>query len=88
MTIPQIPLSKIDGMVNLNFERRAKERHLIFGACWQDCSEWCEIFVENQNFHADRSPRLFGAHQHCKMESQEMDKRNSKTYGYFGMEEK
>ena len=30
----------------------------------------------------------FRVHQHCKMESQEMDKKNSKSYGSFGMEEK
>ena len=37
ITIPQMPLSKIDGMVNLFSMRRAKERHLIFNACWQHC---------------------------------------------------
>jgi hypothetical protein len=42
-TIPQMPLYKMDGLVNLFFVRRAKERHLIFSACWQDCSAWCEI---------------------------------------------
>ena len=41
--VPQMPLSKIDGMVNLISTRRAKERHLIVGACWQDCSERYEI---------------------------------------------
>ena len=39
ITVSQMPLSKIDGMVNLISTRRAKERHLIFG----DCSAWCEI---------------------------------------------
>ena len=38
ITLPQMPLSEIDGVVNLFFARRAKERHLIFGACWRDCS--------------------------------------------------
>ena len=38
---------KIDGMVNLIFTRRAKERHLIFCACWRHCSARCEIFAEN-----------------------------------------
>ena len=47
---PQMPLSKIDGMVNLISARRAKERHLIFGACWRYCSALCEIFAENQIF--------------------------------------
>jgi hypothetical protein len=42
-TIPQMPLSEIDGMVNLFFARRAKKRHLIFGPCWRDCSARCEI---------------------------------------------
>ena len=37
------PLSEIDGMVNLIFAWRAKERHLIFGACWRDYSARCEI---------------------------------------------
>ena len=33
ITIPQIPLSKIDGMVNQFSVRRAKERDLIFSSC-------------------------------------------------------
>ena len=32
ITLPQMPLYKIDGVVNLFSTRRAKERHLIFGA--------------------------------------------------------
>jgi hypothetical protein len=43
ITLPQMPLSEIDGVVNLFSARRSKERHLIFGACWQDCSARCEI---------------------------------------------
>ena len=43
ITLPQMPLSKIDDLINLFFMRRAKERHLIFGACWRDCSARCEI---------------------------------------------
>ena len=43
ITLPQMPLSEINGVVNLFSARRAKERHLIFGACWRDCSAWCEI---------------------------------------------
>ena len=43
ITIPQMPFSEIDGVVNLFSARTAKERHLIFGACWQDCSARCEI---------------------------------------------
>ena len=42
-TIPQMPFSEIDGVVNLFSARRAKERHLIFNACWRDCLAWCEI---------------------------------------------
>jgi hypothetical protein len=52
---------------------------------------WCVLAAllgTVQNFHACRSPCLFGVDQHCKMESREMDKRNSKTYGSLGMEEK
>ena len=41
--LPQMPLSEIDGVVNLFSTGRAKERHLIFGACWRDCSARCEI---------------------------------------------
>ena len=43
ITLPQIPLSKIDGVVNLFSIWRAKERHLIFGVCWWDCLARCEI---------------------------------------------
>ena len=48
--VPQMPLSEIDGMVNLISVRRAKERHQIFNVCWRHCSARCEIFVENQIF--------------------------------------
>ena len=41
--LPQMPLSEIDGVVNLFSVWRAKKRHLIFDACWRDCSAWCEI---------------------------------------------
>ena len=43
ITLPQMSLSETDDMVNLFSAWRAKERHLIFGACWWDCSERCEI---------------------------------------------
>jgi hypothetical protein len=47
--IPQMPLFEINHVVNLFFVQRAKERHLIFGACWSDCSAWYEIkFVGEQ----------------------------------------
>ena len=45
-----MPLSEIDGMVNLISKQRAKERHLIFGACWRHCSARCEIFAKNEIF--------------------------------------
>ena len=41
--LQKMPLSEIDGVVNLFSVWRAKERPLIFGACWWDCSAWCEI---------------------------------------------
>ena len=43
ITILQMPLSEIDGVVNLFSTQRAKERHLIFGACWRDYSARYEI---------------------------------------------
>ena len=43
ITLPQMLLSKIDGVVNLFSMRREKERHLIFGACWWDCLVQSEI---------------------------------------------
>ena len=55
--LSQMPLSEIDGKVNLISTRRAKERHLIFGACWRHCSALCKIFTENQIFRTGRSPR-------------------------------
>ena len=42
ITLPQMPLSKIDGVVNLFSMRRAKERHLIFCAYWWDRSARCD----------------------------------------------
>jgi len=45
-----MPLSKIDGMVNLFSMQRAKERHLIFGACWRHCLSRCKSFAKNQFF--------------------------------------
>ena len=58
ITLPQMTLSKIDGVVNLFSTRRAKEtsnfrcmlagllsavQNQIFRACWLDCSARCEI---------------------------------------------
>jgi hypothetical protein len=34
ITLPQMPLSEIDGVVNLFSAWRVKERYLISGACW------------------------------------------------------
>ena len=57
ITVPQMPLSEIDGVVNLFSVRRAKERHLIFGACCRDRSAWCEIkFLGHVGGTARRSP--------------------------------
>jgi hypothetical protein len=56
----KMPLSKIDGMVNLIFAWRAKERHLIFNACLQHCLAWCEIFAKNQIFAWQISPSIRG----------------------------
>jgi uncharacterized protein with beta-barrel porin domain len=41
ITLPQMPLS--DGVVNLFSARRAKERQLIFNACWRDSLARCKI---------------------------------------------
>ena len=46
ITLPQMPLSEINGVVNLFSTWRAKERHLIFGACWRDCSARCSAEIE------------------------------------------
>ena len=43
ITLPQMPLSEIDGVVNLFSAWREKETHLIFGTCWWDYSTRCEI---------------------------------------------
>jgi hypothetical protein len=43
ITLRQMPLYEIDGVVNLFSARRAKERHLIFSVCWRDCLVRCEI---------------------------------------------
>ena len=45
ITLPQMPLSEIGVMVNLFSTRRAKEKHLIFNACWRDCSAWYKIKI-------------------------------------------
>ena len=63
ITLPQMSLSEIDGAVNLFFTRRAKERHLIFGACWRDCSARCEIkFLGGQTApSAQQRPEFWAA---------------------------
>ena len=55
ITIPQIPLSEIDGVVN-QFSMREKERDLIFGSCWQHCWDRRFHFCPKSNFRAGRSP--------------------------------
>jgi hypothetical protein len=60
ITVPQMLLSEIDGMVNVISARRAKERHLIFGACWWHCSARCEIFTESQIFAQADLPVCLG----------------------------
>ena len=63
ITLPQMPLSEIDGVVNLFSMRRAKERHLIFGACWRDCSAWCEIKLSGGQtaLSAQQRPKFWAA---------------------------
>ena len=63
ITLPQMPLSEIDGVVNLFSTRRAKERHLISDACWRDCSAWCEIkFLGGQTaLPAQQRPKFWAA---------------------------
>jgi hypothetical protein len=56
ITIPQIPLSKIDGVVNQFSTMREKERDLIFGSCWWHCWAQGFRFRPKSNFHAGRSP--------------------------------
>ena len=63
ITLPQMPLSEIDGVVNLFSAQRAKERHLIFGACWRNCSARCEIkFLGGQTApSAQQRPKFWAA---------------------------
>ena len=56
ITISQIPLSKIDGVVNQFSMRWAKERDLIFSSCWQHCWARGFHFRPKSNFCAGRSP--------------------------------
>ena len=64
ITIPQILLSEIDGVVNQFSTRREKERDLIFGSCWQHCWAWGFHFRLKSNFHASRlPPRLASGEQ-------------------------
>ena len=56
ITIPQIPLSEIDGVVNHFFARRAKERDLIFCSCWWHCWARGFYFCPKSNFRAGKSP--------------------------------
>ena len=56
ITISQIPLSKIDGVVNQFSTRRAKERDLVFSSCWQHSWARGFHFRPKSNFCAGRSP--------------------------------
>ena len=68
-TLPQMPLSEIDGMVNLISEWRAKERHLIFDAFGGTARRGVK-FSSKIKFSRGQISSSVGAHQHCKMESQ------------------
>ena len=59
ITLPQMPLSEIDDVVNLFSARRAKERHQIFGACWRDSARR----GAKSNFWAGRPPCLLSRDQ-------------------------
>ena len=64
ITIPQISLSKINGVVNQFSARRAKERDLIFGLCWRHCWVRGFHFRLKSNFRTGRSlPRLASCEQ-------------------------
>ena len=78
ITLTQMPFSEIDGVVNLFSARRAKERHLIFGACWRDCSAWCEIFVENQIFVRADLPVCLGPTNTAKWNLEKWTKETQK----------
>ena len=58
ITIPQIPLSEIDGVVNQFSTRRARERErdLIFGSCWRHYRARGFHFHSKSNFRTGRSP--------------------------------
>jgi hypothetical protein len=73
ITVPQMPLSEIDGMVNLISARKAKERS-NFRCVLATLLSAVQNFRRKSNFCAGRSPRLFGAHQHYKMEPEKWTK--------------
>ena len=77
-TVSQMPLSELDGMVNLIFEQRAKETHLIFGACWRDCSARCEIFAQNQIFARADLPICSGPSNTAKWNLEKWTKETQK----------
>ena len=78
ITVPQMPLYEIDGMVNLISEHRAKERHLILGACWRDCSARCEIFAKNQIFVRADLPICLGPTSTVKWNPEKWTKETQK----------
>ena len=64
INIPQIPMSKIDGVVNQFSARRAKLRDRIFSSCWRHCWARGFHFCPKSNFHAGRLlPRLASGEQ-------------------------
>jgi hypothetical protein len=79
ITVSQMPLFEIDGMVNLIFARRAKERHLIFGACWRPCSARCEILVKNQIFTRVDLPICLGPTNIAKWNLEKWTKETQKV---------
>ena len=76
--VPQMPLSEIDGMVNLISAQRAKERHQIFGVCWRHGSVRCEIFAENQIFARVDLPVCLGPTNTAKWNPEKWTKETQK----------
>ena len=78
ITVPQMSLSKIDGMVNLISAQRAKERHLIFGACWRHCLSRCKSFAKNQFFARADLPICSGPTNTAKWSPEKWTKETKK----------
>ena len=78
ITVSQMPLSQIDGMLNLISAWRAKWRHLIFGVCWRHCSARCEIFTKNQIFAWVDLPVCLGPTNHSNWNPEKWTKETQK----------